>query len=202
MMRRAALAAYVLAAAGCPHGKPCVFVGDATKAPEAVLIVTDGITTVDVHAGDAVPLLRPPQGGQVTYAAARVRNMSTCNVQMRGRYRDPMSGAELAFDGRTADLTVGADGWARPETSALSEFANIAPCPDYDPVRDIVDTAATLEVTVIDGDKRMITVSQPVVPRCTQADAQAQALCQCECSKLPSGTTHMCNNGVIDAGTR
>jgi len=189
--------------AGCPHGPPCVFVGDRAQPPEAVLIVTDGNgTSVDVKAGDAVPLERPPQGGHVTYAAARVRNMSTCRVQIRGRYRDPTNGNELAFDGRSADLAVDTDGWARPGANALSAFANIAPCPDYDPVRDFVGTTATLEVTVTDGDGRTVMVSQPVVPSCLQSDSQAKALCQCECSKLPSGQqSHMCNNGILDAGT-
>jgi len=189
-----ALAALV---AGCPKppNKPCLFIGDPAQPPQAVLIVTDGSgTSVEVHDGDQVPLERPPQGGQVTYAAARIKNMSSCGVMFRGRYRDPASGHELGFDGRNADLVVGADGWAQPDAHLLSNFANIAPCPDYDPMRDIQGTPALLEVAVSDQDGRKITVTQTVTPTCMQSDAQAQAqaVCVCECSRLPDGNTRHC----------
>jgi hypothetical protein len=185
--------------AGCPK-KECVFIGDRSQPLAAELIVTDGVGgSVDVHAGDAVPLVRPPQGGQVTYAAARVRNLSSCGVQFRGRYRDPSSGHELAFDGRNANLVVGSDGWARPDAALLSDFANIAPCPDYDQARDVQGTPAILEVTVSDQDGRSATVSQMVVPTCAAADASSRALCVCECSRLPADGARMCT-GVADGG--
>jgi hypothetical protein len=139
-----------------------------------------------------VPLVRPPQGGQVTYAAARVRNLSPCRVFFGGRYRDPASGSELGFDGRNSVLVAGADGWGRPDPMLLSSFANIAPCPDYDPVRDITGTPAILEMTVTDQTSGMKTmVTRQVVPTCSAADANARALCQCECSHLVSGA-RMC----------
>src|SRR5437762_10927995 len=92
------------------------FIGDAAQPPEGVLVATDGVTPtmVDVKAGDAVALVRPPQGGQVVYVALRVRNMNRCSVKMSGRFRDAQSGGEVAFDARSVDLIVGSDGWGRP----------------------------------------------------------------------------------------
>jgi hypothetical protein len=203
-LRRAGLLLALLLLASCSDkpAKPCPFVGDPALPPEAVLIVTDGLsnTTVDVAEGDTVPLVRPPQGGQVTYAAARVRNLSTCGLQFRGRYRNPDNGFEIAFDQRSANVIIDSDGWARPDASELSEFANIPPCPDYDPARDVHGTPTVLEMTVRDADQRSVTVMHTVVPTCVPGDAQAEALCVCECSRLPASGLHNCNNGVRDGG--
>ena len=154
-----------------------------------MIVVTDGLsgTLVDVKDGDMVPLVRPPQGGQVTYAAARVRNMNRCAVQFRGRYRDPTTMFELGFDGRSADLIVGDDGWGRPDVTHLSSLANIPLCPDNDPTRDNQGTTAILEITATDQHGHSVTMTAPVVPTCTSADAAMRALCVCECSHVPAG---------------
>ena len=123
-----------------------------------------------------MPLVRPPQGGQVTYAAARVRNINRCSVQFRGRFRDPATGNELGFDGRSADLVVGADGWGRPDVTQVSNLANIALCPDNDPTRDNQGKPAILEMAIADQHGHGVTVSQSVVPTCTSlgcGDARA-----------------------------
>lgn len=162
-------------------------------------MVTDGFsgTLVDVAAGDPVPLVRPPQGGQVTYAAARVRNINRCSVQFRGRFRDPTTNNELGFDGRGADLIVGDDGWGRPDVTQVSDLANIPLCPDNDPTRDNQGQPALLEIAVADQHGHSVTVSKMVVPTCTAIDAAARALCVCECNHLPA-SGRMC--GVVDGG--
>lgn len=202
-----ALVAAVVALAGCPQPpvKPppsCddTFIGDPSQPPEAILVVTDGLSggLVDVNDGDQVPLVRPPQGGQVTYAAARVRNINRCAVQLRGRFRDPTTNEELGFDGRNVDLVVGADGWGRPDATQLSNLTNIALCPDFDPVRDNVGTMMKLEMSVEDQKAHATVVTKLVVPTCTAIDPGVRALCMCECSHLPAGTSHMCSAG--DAG--
>ena len=151
---------------------------------------------VDVHDGDTTPLSRPPQGGQVTYAGARVRNINRCAVQFQGRYRDPTTMFELGFDGRNADLIVGDDGWGRPDVTQLSDLTNIPLCPDNDPVRDNVGVPAILEMTVADQHGHSVKVSQTVTPTCTVADPTMRALCNCECTHVPS-TGRMCG---ADAG--
>ena len=80
-------------------------------------------------AGDAVPLVRPPQGGEVTFVAARVRNFNRCSVQFAARFRDPATSVELAFDRRSTDLVVGADGWGRPDVITGVEPGERAPVP-------------------------------------------------------------------------
>jgi hypothetical protein len=200
----AVLAAVCLA--GCPNNKPpppppCddTFIGDPSLPPEAILVVTDGFsnTLVDVAAGDPVPLVRPPQGGQVTYAAARVRNINRCSVQFRGRFRDPTTHNELGFDGRSADLIVGSDGWGRPDVTQLSNLTNVALCPDNEPTRDNVGTPALLEMAIADQKGHSLTVTQSVVPTCTGLDAAMVALCACECKHLPA-SGRMC--GPVDGG--
>ena len=195
-MRAALATLLVFCVAGCPDPHkpppppPCddTFIGDPSLPPEAILIVTDGLSGAasDVIAGGTVPLVRPPQGGQVTYAAARVRNMNRCAVQFRGRFRDPTTMAELGFDGRNADLVVGADGWGRPDVTHLSNLANIPLCPDNDPVRDNQGTPALLEIQIADQKGHSVTASLMVVPTCTSTDPAMQALCKCECDHLPA----------------
>ncbi len=196
-MRHTLATLLFVAVAGCggPNKPPpppvCddTFIGDPTLPPEAILVVTDGVsgTLVDVNAGDAVPLVRPPQGGQVTYAAARVRNINRCSVQFRGRFRDPTTMVELGFDGRNADLVVGADGWGRPDVTHLSNLANIPLCPDNDPVRDNQGTPALLEMAIADQHGHSVTQTLQVIPTCTAADPAMLALCVCECNHLPPG---------------
>jgi hypothetical protein len=180
--------------AGCPAPKKppptCddTFIGDPTQPPEAMIVVTDGLSgaLADVSDGDLVPLVRPPQGGQVTYAAARVRNMNRCAVQFRGRFRDPTTMVELGFDGRSADLIVDADGWGRPDVTHLSNLANIALCPDNDPTRDNQGKTAILEIMSTDQHGHSVTMTASVTPTCTSIDAAMRALCVCECSHLPA----------------
>ena len=197
-MRRAlAITLFAFALPACkgpdkpPPPPPCsdTFIGDPSLPPEAILVVTDGLssTLVDVNAGDMVPLVRPPQGGQVTYAAARLRNINRCAVQFRGRFRDPTTMAELGFDGRSADLVVGDDGWGRPDATHLSNLANIPLCPDNDPKRDNQGTPALLELQITDQHGHTVTQSVQVVPTCTSPDAAMRALCVCECNHLPAG---------------
>src|SRR5262249_38818832 len=197
-----------LCAAACGDKKPpppsCddTFIGDPSLPPEGVLVVTDGVmaTLSDVGDGAMVPLVRPPQGGQVTYAGARVRNMNRCGVQFTGRFRDPATRAELGFDRRSTDLIVGGDGWGRPDPAELSTLANIPLCPDFDPIRDMQGVTALLEITVQDRHQHMVMLSRSVVPTCVASDAAVRALCVCECSHLPAGSMRACGSGVGDGG--
>jgi hypothetical protein len=137
-----------------------------------------------VNAGDPVPLVAPPQGGEVTYVAARVRNVGSCGVKIAARLSDPISGNEIGFDARQADLMVGRDGWGRPPATGNAYFANVPLCPDY-MTFDVQGRAALLSVTVTDHAGRTATASQMVVPTCTQSDPMARSLCQCICSVQP-----------------
>jgi len=185
-----------MALVGCgPKASPCknAFIGDANRPPEAVLVVTDGVAApVDVKPGDAVPLVAPPQGGDVTYASARVRNVNSCGVSFRGRLSDPATNYELGFEARSADLVVGSDGWGRAPMPETSYFSNIALCPDNNAF-DIQGRPATLSVTVVDRSGLTVSVSQPVVPSCLTQDAAARSLCICNCSAIGDMSERMCS---------
>jgi hypothetical protein len=181
----------LLVVAGCPPNKPTpppdncknVFIGDPSQPIEAVLAVSDGVapTTTDVKDGDAVPLVQPPQGGEVTYATARVRNLNSCHVTFNGRFSDPVTNAEIGFDGRSINLVVGSDGWGRADIAQNASFSNIPACPDYS-AQDVQGRSLILEMYVRDSTGRNTVVSHRVVPTCMQADATDRALCVCACS--------------------
>jgi hypothetical protein len=154
--------------------------------------VTDGVAPpVDVNAGDAVPLVAPPQGGDVTYASARVRNLNSCDVTFRGRLSDPVTNDELGFESRSANLVVGSDGWGRVPLPVTSYFTNIPLCPDNNGF-DLQGRAATLTVTVEDKHGLTASASQPVVPTCDAQDPAARSLCLCNCSALKDMGDRMC----------
>lgn len=146
------------------------------------MVFTDGRTPTltEVQPGQPIPLEPPPQGGYVLYVAARVRNLLGC-VEFRGRLVDPATGKELGFDARSATLERHADGWGWPNASSLSNVSNVNGCPAYD--RGIHGQRLDLEVTVVDRQRRQVTVRHPVVPTCMHAGPTLQRDCICTCEK-------------------
>jgi hypothetical protein len=140
-----------------------------------------------------VPLVAPPQGGDVLYAAARVRNMDSCSVQVSGQLSDPATGNELAFDSRPADLVAGSDGWGRPPDPIVAYVSNLPLCPDNNTV-DIQGRPAKLTVTMKDKAGRVASVSQMVVPTCMQGDPVERNLCVCDCSAIQGMQERTCSD--------
>jgi hypothetical protein len=171
-----------LIAAGCHDPKPCgPFLGDPSLPPEATLIALAGDTVVEVAAGDPILLERPPQGGHVVYTAPRVRNVSSCNADMEGQFRDPVDGRLLGYDRRQANLVPTGDGWGQPKPPERSNFPNVSLCPDATD-HDLREVPLLLDMKLTDADGRQIAFTTSVVPRCQLADPTLQALCVCECS--------------------
>jgi hypothetical protein len=143
-------------------------------------VVVGGIAQlVDVHDGDKVSLLPPPQGGFGLFAGLRVRNLDPCAAQLRGRLRDPQTQEIIKENGRTVDLAADGSGFLVP--SALYSFANVAnivACPDSLGA-GVADRTLSLELTITDRGGRTATVTRAVVPTCP-ADA-CHDECQCNC---------------------
>jgi hypothetical protein len=191
----------VLLAACGPPGPSCPagFVGDPALPPEGALIYTNGRDGVIIEHrdGSPIPLEPPPQGGYVMYIAARVRNMNGCGIEFRGRLLNPDNGVEIGFDARSANLVVGADGWGRPDPQNNANLSNVNGCPDYTP-RDVHALPHTLELTVVDRDRRTLTLRHTIVPTCMLSDPYWQNDCVCTCQA--NYFLGKCN-AAFDAGT-
>jgi hypothetical protein len=192
-MRRAlllvALVALAAAAAGCkpdapaqpdggPQGCATGFAGDRSKAPEMVVVIlaADG-TVSDVADGGTVPLVTPPQGGQVIFAGARATNLDTCGVTIQGVLRDETT-KQVTLDGRTIDLLPTSGGWAETDPTDASSFSNVPVCPNEWSPTNIYGTQYQLEVSLTDANGRMVSKTLPVVPQCAAGDANCHCICQ------------------------
>lgn len=150
--------------------------------------------------GDDVPLVFPPQGGRVIFVGVRAKNIDGCGVQLTGALRD-MSNGQVRIDSRTVNLIPTGDGWgtsAPPSqsiSSARDTYSNVPVCPNQWATSDVFDHEFILEVTVEDKEKRKLTKSIKVTPRCAEPDKLAECRCICkvgyvlgeQCADVDSG---------------
>lgn len=132
--------------------------------------------------GEAVDLEFPVQGGHVLFVAARLQNMDGCAVELSARLLHPDNGEVIAQEKRSVDFTVQDGVGAVPVLAETANSANVPACPAFGP-RDIVGAPWHLEVRVKDRTGKEAAAQQLVIPSCRQADAQAKAACECECTK-------------------
>ncbi len=191
---RAIVSASVLAAlVGCSSpeavegrvGATCklAFVGSDAGSPELVPGVAVDGGFVELGEGGALPLATPPQGGHVSFVAARATNLDPCGVKLKATVRSPRTGFIAAEEERTVTLSVADGGWAEAELDDISNFANVPMCPDYPPNETLVDLPYDLEVRVVDRAGRTAHATRSIVPRCEQTEPYDRALCRCECSE-------------------
>ena len=131
MLPRTLLVAVALAVAACgpdgpvppdagPQSQGCTagFVGDKAKALEIVITTLDASGHVsDVTDGGSVPLVTPPQGGQVIFAGARATNLEACEATIQGVLRDEQS-KHVTLDSRTINLLPTQGGWLETDPQA------------------------------------------------------------------------------------
>ena len=147
-----------------------------------------------------VDLIFPIQGGHVIFVGARIRNLGACGDTLSATLRNPTTGEIFAFENRSVDFTVGDSDGGTPDLSDTSSLANVPACPDNS-ARDVADTDWVLEVTVTDKQKRVATATRHVQPACRQADANARALCACECrAEYFLGKCGRADGGNLDGG--
>lgn len=155
------------------------YVGDkAADIEMEVLILGTGSASSKVSEGSMVPLIFPPQGGEVIFAGVRAKNLDPCGVKITGALRDLDSNL-VQVDARTVNLDDPGDGWARSTDSDIASFANISVCPNNWSKTNIFGNDYQLEVTVTDRDKRSATVKLRVVPFC--AEEEYMSFCTCTC---------------------
>jgi hypothetical protein len=174
---------------------------DATASDELMVVPAmfqgPGVPLVPIMDGDAIDLSLPPQGGHVLFIGAILRNLHTDTVKIRGRLRDPSTGAIVAEDARTVVVqpVAGDPGAAQTNIQTYTQSANVAVCPDYD-ARAIDGEAYVVEVTVTElyvSIPRTATASRTATPRCPAGTPDTDH-CTCECAasyaigKCPPGT--------------
>jgi hypothetical protein len=158
------------------------FVGDTAAPIELVPGASEGGQFIELHDGDGLPLVTPPQGGHVSFVAARARNIDPFRVHISATLRSSRTTLIIAEESRDITLTPQPDGWAQPNSADISSAANVPLCPDYHD-ESIVDTDHTLEVRLVDmrGPTLGGMAVRTVVPRCLESDPYRNALCRCEC---------------------
>jgi hypothetical protein len=176
-------------------------VGD-PAAPATIDLVTrlaDG-TFVPLTEDAPLPIVVPPQSGQFVLPGVRAHNMQTCGVQLTMGLRDECTGTFIGSEGRPVNLVVldgadAADGAGPADPTQISNFANVAVCPNNSSSRNVQDERYMLEAVAIDRDGRTATAKVHVIPYC--ADPSALAVCQCTCTR---GYTGPCATPPPDAG--
>ncbi len=163
------------------HAGPCP-IGDLAQPVEMVVVVRapDGHLE-EVHAGGTIPLIEPPQGGQVSFVGVRAKNLDACGVVITATLRDPCTGSVIGVEARPVDLSATSSGWGEPSVpSDITSFANVPLCPSPAATRDIHGQRYVLEVDVRDRQKRTARAVLPVVPTCAES-----SLCPDECRRGP-----------------
>jgi hypothetical protein len=184
--------------ADCPVG----VIGDTTKPVEFDfrILHVDG-SDAPLADGEEVPLIFPPQGGRVIFVGVRATNLDGCGVQLTGALRDTSS-QQVRIDSRTVNLIPTGDGWgtSAPPSQSISAardtYSNVPVCPNEWATVDIYDHVFQLEVTIEDREKRKLTKSIKVLPRCAEPDKVGECLCICQagyvlgqaCPYLDGGT--------------
>jgi hypothetical protein len=164
-----------------PSG-PCP-IGDLAQPVELVTVVrTPDGRTEEVRASGAIPLIEPPQGGQVVFVGVRARNLDGCGLILTATLRDPCTNGVIGVEARPVDLTASPAGWGEPASPAdIASFANVPVCPSAAATRGLDGQRYVLEVDVRDRDKRTARVTLDVVPTCAET-----SLCPKECVGGPA----------------
>lgn len=200
-----AVAATIVVAAGCggEPAAPCQ-VGDPTLEPELQIVVPRG-GLVELADGDVLTMTQPPQGGMIALVGLRVRNVDTCGATVQAALIDPCDQHVLGVERRPVTFRLADDGFAEPaQPDELSDFANLATCPNSVGSRDVDGQPYDLEVRLYEASGRTTTRRISVTPTCGDDE---WCRCQCDadyvnggdCNVDPDGGVIGCGDGV-DAG--
>jgi hypothetical protein len=181
-------AALAVQAVGCSTpgaGEPCAagFIGSASHPPALEIVaLRPDYTVAPVTDGGPIPLMFPPQGGRVLFVGARATNVDGCGLQLTGALRDETS-RQVRVDSRTVNLIATGDGWGATGvgvvSDAISNFSNIAVCPNQWSTTDVFGHTYGLEVTVVDRGGRTATSNVGVVPYCGEPARASDCMCIC-----------------------
>jgi hypothetical protein len=203
-LRIVATASLVLAACSGHHdagdgGPPEELLGDGGAPDFDFLVIQADNTVTPVADGGTVALIKPVQGGRVIFAGVRATNVDGNALQITGALRD-LKTQQVRFDSRTIDLIPTGDGWGVSGTlggsSGISNFSNVAVCPNQWSSTNIFGTTYGLEITILDRRGRQLTKAIQVTPECAEPMNEAECLCMCKGGYVLG---EMCADGLPDA---
>jgi hypothetical protein len=164
---------------GTPQPDGC-FAGDRAAAPTITLVhQTAAGTIAPVTDGVSLPLIVPPQGGEVLVVGVRALNIDGCPLTLATSLALP-NGVVAAFERRPVTLQAAADGWLEPVNPAgLANLANLPACPIAGLDQAIDGESFRLTVEVEDRAGRQTQASATTVPTCDAAENPAMCRCLC-----------------------
>jgi hypothetical protein len=156
------------------------------------LVVLPGAFTTEneplrmLQDGDTIDLVRPLQGGHVTFLAAQVIHTKATAATLRVRLRRPETGFIVAEEKRTVAMlpVAGEIDTMQPDLRSRSQVAQPPMCPDYDAI-DIEGQPLDVEfeVTPLYVDPPVTaSARRRLVPRCSATTPSNEARCHCECA--------------------
>lgn len=200
-----------LLGAGCPQ-KDC-FVGNPSLPPELVIVHRSVDGKIERTEGD-LPMIEPPQGGEVAFVGPRVRNIDGCGVVLTASLRDECNNGIIGLEEKMVTLARTPDGWLEPAHPIdISNFSNLPTCPASAAERRIDGEPYLLKVRTEDQKGRMAEATMRVTPFC--AESMIAERCRCRCVAHPElggvcqpesdsgvapGTCPIRMDGGVDAG--
>jgi hypothetical protein len=174
----------------------CCFIGDPAADADIQLIYrnADGHGFTDLHDGDRVPLILPPQGGKVTLVGIRAKNVS-CRLNFNAGLIDDCQDPSrvIGREGRPLTLVEGEDGYGIPEQpDTLQNYANIPVCPTFSSSRDGDEQPYHLELRVTEvlrdgeAEPRTHVFEATVTPFCAEPDIAEDCRCECDADFVTS----------------
>ena len=140
--------------------------------------------------GQVLPLKSAVQGGYVQYVAPQVRGLTTLNVEVRARVRDPETRYLVLEEGRTPVMKpVPADpSWYESDLDEFRDINHLVVCPQG--TDDVVlgkDLLLELTVTELEGEQpKTGTAIVTVQFSCEDSVGLPKALrCSCQCAPDP-----------------
>ena len=157
---------------------PNCIAGDPQQALELQVVYRSTGSFMPVGAAP-IPLIQPPQGGQVLYIGVRARNIAGCSVTINTALVDTTTRAVVSLESRPIFLELGTDGWLQPrQPTAASNYSNLPACPRANLTRPIDGQTYELQVVLTDEQGRVGRASMNIVPTCGGA-----TLCHCQCAQ-------------------
>ncbi|MBI4511362.1 MAG: hypothetical protein HY698_17145 [Deltaproteobacteria bacterium] len=183
---------------GCTDEASDCFVGSRDEPAQVELVFrTETGQIAPAQEGQSVPLVEPPQGGQILAIGARARHLNACGVVLTGSMWD--GATALSVERRPVKMVPNGNGWAEPaHPEELQNFANIAACPSAAAEKSIHGERYDVQVNVEDRTGRRAEARIGVIPTCSEP--AKLDLCTCFCAPVTGRSCTLRSDGGTARG--